>query len=1386
MPRWLYNVIQDAQGNVVVVGYAGTNEPLPDMNDVPTYVNPSGSGDIDVSGFSIEDYGSFGNKAYMAKYNAQGDLLWLNFYTAFDDLEDGWGTESIFWDVCEVTIAGQPTYVVVGDSEHPQSNGDKWGFVVHTDVNGNVLRKHSYRSGESTWDGMVPSAWFSGTDSRGGAFHAVDSKPGSQQVAISGLYTNVLSDAEAGGNLDIKYKAHCILMQLDLSQVNWYEPDFYRNTGDPNDPIVSQGGNETARQQNTTGVTYVNSGGTWRILWPVVSNFLLHSESAYNSIYARKSIASLKVHALSTAGALQWSSDLGEARAYDLQADGCSTDGGNTYSVVCTKWPAPFVHAPGGSGPDDDRFDSDDLSPTTFTCLETNFSQGPGVWAADEYHFSYWNTNAYVAKLNTLNGAVVWETDFDSDPTTEAGCYPDDMRKQECMYKVVEAPDGGLVVCGNTSHNFDDYYLAKLHSDCMGRAVSLIDYGNMPGTYTAADHTYTVAAAGESWNQDMDIHGIVRVPNGATLTITDAAKIRFADSRKLNYPTRIHVEVGGKLVVEGDALLTSMDQCPGSMWDGIVNMGSKFSQDESNFSQQGYVSLANCTVENARTAVACNSHFVDGETIPAHELQFAGGGVVRASNVLFSNNVRNVVMGPYENFQPGDNSNVRPNRSWFHRCRFETSATLTDNQRYPIEHAYLLGVRGVNFLGNTMINYGPFPAQVDGEMVTSDRFAGTGITAINTTLRVQGHCDVLVPVGTPCPPADFQRGRFEGLAQAMYVSSFDPGRTFIVDECDFNHCYSGVRMEGIQDAAITRSTFLVGEPQQGDWENVPYGVYSDQCTGYEIEENSFTATNTATKPMVGLVIKDSGPYSNRFYNNSFDGFDVDNSTGSIIEGVNADANTNYLEGLEVKCNDYGQVVKNSFDVGLTGPDVSVKNAQGEPMVLQTDYDKPAGNRFSVAHDGTFDTEEDWFVEDVSNFVEYFYHTPSATNRTEPTYRDLGWLGFNQQTSQWPGKTTACPSDLSHGEDPEEKRLASLAADGEKQDAEDAYDAAKDDGDTYSLLAYVSDGSKSSTQVRNALQSVAPKVSEEVWTAAFARNPAMSQLHIAQALLSNSPLQSEVLKLMGESGLGAYYQQLVWNAQDGTANILTLLESAIAYAAGTKAESLSDLGRLSWTVETDLNAALAALKSWHEGLPAATNAAAIGGVLAAKADETNLALLANTAEATAPTPVVYGVLKRYASGLEDADWTAPSVADETWLESVAVQRDVIGSAHAQTWLNALGHSAVPEIIHLPPMNRAPRPAVAEPLAWTASQDVSVTAYPNPTNSGTVLDIRLPEGREAAQLRIGDVTGRVLVEQSIGGSQRLLDIETGEWPNGLYFTEVWLENDLAAVLKLAVQH
>ncbi|MBL0043429.1 MAG: hypothetical protein IPP33_03120 [Flavobacteriales bacterium] len=544
-------------------------------------------------------------------------------------------------------------------------------------------------------------------------------------------------------------------------------------------------------------------------------------------------------------------------------------------------------------------------------------------------------------------------------------------------------------------------------------------------------------------------------------------------------------------------------------------------------------------------------------------------------------------------------------------------------------------------------------------------------------------------------------------------------RTCIVDRSDFAGCVKGIRMEGIQDPGITLNTFEVGDLPVGDLAVTPYGVYSDQCTGYEIEENRFgIGAHSEMGKKVGLIIKDSGKNPNAFYNNTFDRLHV----GSLIEGNNA--SNDETVGLEVKCNDYGLEAKCDFDVALTGDAVKVQSTQGSAIdPLNPDPTVPAGNRFSLEHDGSFDVEEDWFVEDnFSTVADYFHHTPTMGNRTEPTYRDLSNLFPSDVASFWPGKEDACPSNLDRERSSSEKRSASLAEDEEYTEGKGAYDAAKDNGDTYSLASYVSDPTKSSTQVRNALQSVAPKVSAEVWQAAFERSPALSAWHITQALISNSPLQGEVLKLMSESGLPAFYTNLVVSAQNGEANILSLLESAMAYHAGQKAEALQGLGRDSFLDSLDLDEGLDSLKLWHEGLPADNHGLAIGAVLAAKGDMVGLYDLADSYVLAGDNPNLYGLVKRYTAG-----WAQADEATRTWVSDLSTQRSVMGSAQANAWREALGEEPVQEIILLPLEIRASSTIATtsrEPVEWT--EEVVLEAYPNPSNGPVYIVFQTPIG------------------------------------------------------------
>lgn len=1331
-----YGITQDSDGSLVAVGETnytklgetiGTDHPFVGYNPGWANINVN-MAEVDCTS-GTEPLGVMAIKPIAVKVNLAGDLVWANCYGATRDFgQTSWSSGGRAHAIQRIELpGGAPGLYIVCESKVVGSGFDPGLFALRIAQDGTVHDEHLF----DNTDPSVP------TDAIGLYVYNVDAEvySGQNHLLISGAYTR--NGAPRAFLWHINDATNAPFTVDPLFNLTTEYPAI---ADEHLDDIV----------QISTSATLVENNGQLMAVWPVLSDYV------YNDPYAPNAVATLKVHGLPIANpASGWTANLGEVRAYDLRAGVVGTSDGGI-AVVSTKWTGGYTIA--------NPFCWDDLSQITQTCLENNYGTVGwnggmnGPCALDK--FRYWNTDSFVAKLDRSSGTLLWETKFDAEPGSPSGCFPDDMRKNECMYQIVEADDGGVVICGNTSHNFDDAYLAKVKPSCQ----SSLSFDQLPldeqGQYTLQSN--------ETWSTDRNIYGTIVVPNGKILTINNNAVIRFADSEQLYWRTRVVVETGGKLILD-DAKLSAVLGCEESMWDGVEVLGIfNLQQTDQN---QGVMELTNgAVVEHARAGIVTAQVITDS---PYGIIKESTGGIVRATDATFRNNQYDVVLNPFENRT--SSGTVLPNNSYFKGCHFLTQGDLNDPDLVPHDHIGLRGVRAVQIRGCEFKN------SIVGSSYEYAFEQGVGVHAINASFIVSNDCsspDPLPNPGPPCPEEYTATSTFTNLHYGIVATTFDLSRSFSVSDATFTGTNFGIRMEGIQDAAIHRNTFTVPQPIIAGLVGTVYGVYSDQCTGYSIQENHFATTQpSGSNSKVGLVIKDSGPYSNTFYNNTFDNFKV----GSLIEGKNALANGTI--GLEVKCNDYGLTNKNTYDVLLSGTNVYIQKTQGTAAVLPTDYTNPAGNRFSTAHVGA-NPEEDWGVENISTFVEYFNHQSTSGNRTKPEFHDLTWLIPNGQNVFWPSqRALACPTHLVTG-GPIVKRLIAGEADDEYHDNKDAYDAAKDNGDTYSLLGYVTDPGHTSTQVRNALQSVAPKVSTEVWQAAFERMPTLSAWHTTQALLSNSPLEGEVLYMVEVYGLPSAYSDLVTNAQSGEVNILGLLKSMIANYGSIKSEALTDLSRMAWLETEDIGYSLDSLLLTHGAIPAWNSSLAESGVLAAKGDYSALEQLAANEMLSSECPEMYELIKRSAEAEQENGWAECNEGTIAWLQQLGAQRDVIGSAHANAWLHALGTELPPEIIILP--NEGPKSRKVQTdrtLAWPT--DLTIDVFPNPSNGPVMVAYEVPEGAVNVELRLMDIHGKTLKQLRLGDGQGLAQLNTEPLAAGVYMTVLSLDGIRMAHQKVVVE-
>jgi len=164
--------------------------------------------------------------------------------------------------------------------------------------------------------------------------------------------------------------------------------------------------------------------------------------------------------------------------------------------------------------------------------------------------------------------------------------------------------------------------------------------------------------------------------------------------------------------------------------------------------------------------------------------------------------------------------------------------------------------------------------------------------------------------------------------------------------------------------------------------------------------------------------------------------------------------------------------------------------------------------------------------------------------------------------------------------------------------------------------------------------------------------------------------------------------------------------------------------------------------------------------------------------------LYALLKRYAQAEQNGGWSGP-IADQGWLVGLGAERDVVGSAHANAWLHALGEE-LPEEIILLPLEQPKRLLVAEHRASDWPDGPVLEAFPNPSRGPIFLVYEVPEGIAKAELRVVDLSGREVRILSIPKGSGLIEFQTAEWAAGIYLAELRIDGVSAGQAKVIVQH
>lgn len=872
---------------------------------------------------------------------------------------------------------------------------------------------------------------------------------------------------------------------------------------------------------------------------------------------------------------------------------------------------------------------------------------------------------------------------------------------------------------------------------------------------------YYIIHTGENitWSDTKYASGIY-IESGGILTIDSSSTVYFSKN------AQTIIERGGKLSVNGGHLTSRI----GTMWQGIEVWGNVDSSQYTN-GAQGTVEIKNkAIIENAIAAIK-TIRSTPSDNTPEYDY---AGGIVYANYATFRNNQKAIDFYPYENFNP-INKKIVNNLSHIQNCNFETTDTLFYNGYKPDAFIAFSGIRGIQVKGCSFVN---------SCKKYSEEEKGKGIYSINSSYSVNELC---LDNSSPC--TNERKSTFKGLCYGIKALGINTDKTFTADQCDFNNNITSIYLSSVNNAAITRNSFIVNA-SLSDSTAIYGGIYLDYCTGYTIEENYFESDYEAgggfsSNPQIGIVVNSSGTQNNFIYNNYFEKFYI--ATLAQDQNRSADGST----GLTIKCNDYSGC---NYDIAVTQTN---PNATGMGIMTNQGYNgtlvtHPAGNTFSLNP-----TPSDGNYHNEGENITYWYHANAHGCNIIPT-KHTALPKVNPQPTAANliyNKSTACPSSFTSGNENADGLKATIAEAEQNADStQQLLTLLVDGGDTPALTTEVQTSTPSEAEtLRNELLTQSPYLSDTVIISSVKKEEVLSGEMVTEVLTANphavksdkvmQQVDSRASPLTNEQKAEIEQNWFIIGARENLEAAHSASRAQKSYAfyklcrlyrnnSLNPAATDSLLSLLAAQNELDAKYELAFEYLEHNDTLAAQNAF--------NAIPMQFTLAGADAEEYQYMTAIFGMQKQ---------WKARG---KCFMQADSLQKSLLyplasGSSLASAYARNLLIATDSLLYHEPyviPTEGYKNARVIIRKENEPSDDYNLTIYPNPAKNYLIANYSIKEGDADAQIKIYDAGGKHVKSVKVNSRQNFAVVAIDNLPSGQYICSLIAKNKQMKSIKFII--